>query len=278
MGRKPATGFEEQQGVQYWRSPLLPTVLFMDGSRLDMVFPRHSHETYAFGTVESGALGFNYRGESLVALPNMISLAIPGETHDGHSATEQGWSYRMSYVEPDTIRHAASELWGKDYGLPFIKKGVLDAPDLAPLFRKLHVGLREKSMDELEASTLWIFFISVILKRHGEYPEERFSRPDIRKACEFLRENMSQKIFLKDLADLVSLSPWHFLRSFSRETGLTPHAFLTQMRVRQVERLLRSGFTPAQAAAATGFADQSHLIRCFQKIMGTTPSRFLKGS
>ena len=30
-------------------------------------FPRHSHDQYAIGVIESGALGFYYRGEYVVA-------------------------------------------------------------------------------------------------------------------------------------------------------------------------------------------------------------------
>ncbi|MFA0889506.1 MAG: helix-turn-helix domain-containing protein [Synergistales bacterium] len=272
--RERNSGRENRKGIHYWRSPLLPSILFMDGNHLDLSFTKHSHETYAFGTVESGALGFTYRRETLVAVPKTVNLVVPGEVHDGHAASGQGWSYRMSYVSPENVREASIGLWGRDRGLPFIRKGVIEAPDLAALFRSLYIRLREHALDELEASTLWILFISETLKRHGEYPEKRLLRPDIHKAVEFLRENADGEVSLKELADLVSLSPWHFLRTFSKATGLTPHAYLSQARVRRAEKLLRSGTAPADAAVAVGFADQSHLTRWFRKILGTTPAAF----
>lgn len=85
---------------------------------------------------------------------------------------------------------------------------------------------------------------------------------------------MTRNISLDELAALSSLSPWHFLRTFRDETGLPPHAYLTQVRIREAERLLRAGYSPSLAAAETGFADQSHLTRWFRRIVGTTPAAF----
>lgn len=265
---------EGLNGVHFWRSLLLPTVNFMEGNNLRFSFTRHSHETYAFGTVESGALAFSYRREKLVALPKTVNLVIPGEVHDGYDATGQGWSYRMSYVAPESLRQAAIGLWGKDRGMPYIGKGVLEDPDLADLFRSLFAHLRRNTLNALEASTFWTLFISKILRRHGEYREIRLLRPDIHKALAFLQENGDNGVSLNELADLVSLSPWHFLRVFGEETGLTPHAYVAQARVRKAEKLLRAGLTPADAAAAAGFADQSHMTRWFRRILGTTPAAY----
>jgi len=158
--------------------------------------------------------------------------------------------------------------------MPYIRKGVLEDPDLADLFRSLFAHLRRNTLNALEASTLWTFFISEILRRHGEYSETRLLRPDIQKALAFLQENGDNGVSLNELADLVSLSPWHFLRVFSEETGLTPHAYVAQARVRKAEKLLRAGLTPADAAAAAGFADQSHMTRWFRRILGTTPAAY----
>ncbi len=268
---------EGKNRIRFWRSELLPEALFLDGSFREMSFARHTHETYAFGVIEGGALGFRYRGENVVATAGMLGLVVPGEVHDGHPAHDRGWTYRMAYVEPEAIRRIAGEIWGRDRGLPFIAQGALESEELAGLFRKLYRGLQTGSMDRLTVSTLWTVFISVLLRRFGEYSvSRRTPRVSIQAACAFLRENMTQNISLEELAALSSLSPWHFLRTFRQETGLPPHAYLTQLRVRCAEGLLRAGFSPVLAAAEAGFADQSHLTRWFRRIVGTTPAAFLR--
>ena len=271
-------GHSEKNRTRFWRSEYLPGVLFLDGTFLDMNFSRHSHETYAFGVIESGALAFRYRREDVVASEGMLGLVVPGEVHDGHPAAGRGWRYRMAYADPESVCTIAGGLGGKDRGLPFIGRGALESRELAALFRRLIGGLQAGTMDRLTVSSLWTAFISELFGRFGEYPAAvpRASRGSVRAACAFLRENMTRNISLDELAALSSLSPWHFLRTFRDETGLPPHAYLTQLRVRTAERLLREGYTPSRAAAEAGFADQSHLTRWFRRIVGATPAAFLK--
>nr|WP_249424074.1 helix-turn-helix transcriptional regulator [Klebsiella sp. RHBSTW-00465] len=64
------------------------------------------------------------------------------------------------------------------------------------------------------------------------------------------------------------------MRGFARETGITPHAYLIQSRVRLARRLLAAGHSPADTALMAGFADQSYLTRAFQKQFAMTPGRY----
>jgi len=79
---------------------------------------------------------------------------------------------------------------------------------------------------------------------------------------------------LAELAALSGVSRFQLLRGFVREIGITPHAYLVQLRVRHARRLLTHAHTPAQAALLAGFADQSHLTRAFVRQFGITPGRY----
>jgi AraC-like DNA-binding protein len=67
---------------------------------------------------------------------------------------------------------------------------------------------------------------------------------------------------------------WPTVRLFRERTGLPPHALQVAHRVRAARRLLEAGETIAETAAATGFADQSHLHRHFQRSLGLTPGEY----
>jgi AraC family transcriptional regulator len=56
----------------------------------------------------------------------------------------------------------------------------------------------------------------------------------------FLRERQAEPVTLADLADEVHLSVYHLVRVFRTATGQTPHRFLTELRGRGSEALLRS--------------------------------------
>lgn len=261
--------------ARFWTRDCLPGVTFMTGSYGKMRFSRHSHSTYAFGVVESGALGFRYLGESCVALPGQINLVVPGEVHDGYPAVERGWCYRMVYVDPLEVEKVSSEVWHRDRGLPFIPRGVVDAPDLAILFRRFHIGVEAGFLDDLSVWSLWLGFLVGLLDRFGEHRGAcPVSTASMERVCRFMRENMVTNPSLDELAALSGLSRWHFLRVFKDAMGLPPHLYMVQMRIRRAEELLRLGRAPAEVASEVGFADQSHLTRWFKGLTGTTPGAY----
>lgn len=68
-----------------------------------------------------------------------------------------------------------------------------------------------------------------------------------------------------------------FSRQFRRLHGVPPHAFWLQEKLNDARRLLRLGEPIAAVAADTGFADQSHLGRCFRRAFGVTPGQYRGG-
>jgi AraC-like DNA-binding protein len=82
------------------------------------------------------------------------------------------------------------------------------------------------------------------------------------------------QVSLAELAALSGVSRFQLLRAFSRQVGITPHAYLIQRRVLLAQRFLAAGQSPAQAALQAGFSDQSHMTRAFVRQVGVTPARY----
>lgn len=81
----------------------------------------------------------------------------------------------------------------------------------------------------------------------------------------------ARPVTLDELARHAGLGKFQLLRGFCKATGLTPHAYLVQRRVALARRLIRDRLPLAEAAAAAGFADQSHMTRLFVRTYGVTP-------
>jgi AraC-like DNA-binding protein len=81
-------------------------------------------------------------------------------------------------------------------------------------------------------------------------------------------------VSLAELAGVAGLSRFQLVRQFARATGLTPHAYLIQRRIEAARVLLARGSALADAAAASGFADQSHMTRIFIRTYGITPGAY----
>ena len=105
-----------------------------------------------------------------------------------------------------------------------------------------------------------------------------YGDPCVQAVAGTLMTRPGEPLSLGDMAALAGYSPWHFLRSFRKYTGMTPHAYQLACRVRFVRRLLRNKKAAVEAAVLAGFADQSHMHKVFIKHHGITPKQFLKQS
>lgn len=255
----------------------LPGLQLLRASFCTRTFPRHSHDGYGVGVIEQGALGFYYRGENVVAPAGRINTVNPDEVHTGQAAAEGGWSYRMFYFSADVLQQMGEEVFGRPVSLPFFTAGVIEDPDLAGLIRQAHSQLSDLRTARLEKETLWLAMVSRLIVRHTYNPPAlgRAGREEasIRRVIDFLDAHFAQDLAVGALAAVACLSPYHFIRVFARQTGLTPHAWLMQLRARKAKALLDQGLAIADVAAQTGFSDQSHLTKTFKRILGYTPGQ-----
>lgn len=258
--------------------PELPGLTLMHASYVTHSFTRHSHDGFAFGVIENGALKFSYRGEKLVASPGCINLVNPDEPHDGYAASEVGWTYRMFYFATEIFQRAADEIGGKSVNLPFFQEGVIDDTDLASEIHSFHIALSGESIGRLEMESRLLHMLVRFIKRHADtsYSLQKVGRehPAVLLAKKMMEDMYYEEISLTELAAESRLSPFHLIRVFKAETGLTPHRYLSQVRVRRAEQLIRGGSGLADAAYGVGFADQSHLNRQFKGITGVTPGAY----
>jgi AraC-like DNA-binding protein len=91
---------------------------------------------------------------------------------------------------------------------------------------------------------------------------------------DYIAAHYTQDISINDLAAVSGLSRYHLMRSFAREYGLPPHAYINQLRLSAARKLMIAGHRPADAAASVGFYDQSHLARLFKRAYGITPGAY----
>ncbi|MCM1252955.1 MAG: AraC family transcriptional regulator [Clostridium sp.] len=102
-------------------------------------------------------------------------------------------------------------------------------------------------------------------------PVSYTAEPVIDSARKQIEHYPERKISVDEMAHSAYVSKYHFIRSFKREVGLTPHRFQIQNRVRKAQRMMHDTDSLAEVALSAGFCDQSHFIRHFEKVVGLTP-------
>lgn len=91
----------------------------------------------------------------------------------------------------------------------------------------------------------------------------------------YLQTHLVENVSLATLGLLVDMSPFHLLRVFRAATGLSPLQYQLWLRLELARRFLVDGKSAAASASASGFVDQSHLTRRFQRAYGMTPGQFM---
>ena len=67
---------------------------------------------------------------------------------------------------------------------------------------------------------------------------------------------------------------YRLIREFTRQRGITPYRYLEAARISAAKGLLEGGMEPIDAAAETGFSDQSHFTNAFKAQIGLTPKQY----
>jgi len=243
-------------------------------------YPRHAHDHFVVGLIESGVQAYTYRGARHLTATGQVFLVNPGEPHTGEAATRSGYLYRTLYPSVDLLARVAEEL-GAGRRVPFFRSAVIDDPLLARRLAQLHGRLARRA-PRLVLESLLLDSLNILVRHHGDLATGPTGagreHAAVRVARDYIEAHFDEDLSLSKLADLVSLSPYYFARTFERELGLPPHTYLESVRIRKSRELLDQGMDLASAALAAGYSDQSHFTRRFKRFLGITPGQYRRAS
>jgi AraC-like DNA-binding protein len=231
----------------------------------------HRHDTYAIGRTLAGVQSFHYRSSIRHSLTGHTVILHPDEPHDGHAGTEEGFRYRMVYVEPARLQEA---LGGSP--LPFIKGGTSTDVRLFNATQALLENL-DFRIDTLEQDDA-LFDLAIALKAVSGAPKQKRTGDfrAARIAREYIHASLDRPVTLDELAAASGRDRWSLSRDFRCFFGTSPYRYLTLRRLALAQRLMSVGTPLVDCAAMAGFADQSHMTRQFVKAFGLSPSKWLR--
>jgi AraC family transcriptional regulator len=97
----------------------------------------------------------------------------------------------------------------------------------------------------------------------------------LQRVLDHIEQHLAEAIHVRDLAQVVHMSPYHFARMLKQATGQPPHVYITSQRMDQAKNLLgNSEMSLVQVASSVGYQTQAHFTGVFHKHVGITPRTF----
>lgn len=231
--------------------------------------PWHYHENaYFFMHLRGKLREINKKGSTLCTAGTLLFH----NWQDAH--------YDTDFSENASFFHI--ELEGKWFERMQIKKNASEGslqcenPVLKPIFYKIHRELRHTdSCSRLAVDGLLAQAFAILLRQQSY---EKSERPEwTKKVKEILHDNFSKTITLQHIADEINIHPVYLSSEFSKYFGVSFGEYVRRIKLEKARQMLmNTTHSMTDISYICGFADQSHFIRSFREVFGTTPLKFMK--
>jgi AraC-like DNA-binding protein len=260
-GRQMAWGYETRRsgsdyswdGMSRRNSSARPQVIFQ--------YTFEGRGEYAEGgkiwSVESGG-GFT------ALIPSPHSYYLPKDS--------QQWTFFWFIVEHPLVIARIGELRKKEAA---VQTWSADSPALRSAALLFEAASRGHIRD------VWTFeelLFSWLLETEREMHQRRYPRderqPLLDKTRCLVRERLLRPPSAAELAHINQLDRTTFSRKFKSTTGISPAAFVTEVRLEEALKLLRTNAKLEEVAASTGFADANHFCKVFRRHFHSSPGSY----
>ena len=182
---------------------------------------------------------------------------------------------KMNRVMP---RHTESGSWTYNAG-ESVHFSNIEAVDM--LIEKLFYIFTRTQEDrdlliDMNISELIVYMLQsesrkLLIKNYRKH----LSRNGLARAVEYIHENITEDLPIKEVADIAYMSKSSFYRYFKNEFGITPLDYINQKRVELACNLLRKrGNSVTEVSHEIGYSSLSHFIKLFQSQTGITPKQY----
>ncbi|RSZ35132.1 MULTISPECIES: AraC family transcriptional regulator [unclassified Variovorax] len=265
---------------RYWHASGIPGMDMLHADFTTHEYAPHVHHSFVIAVTEVGGAEFKSRGRTGIAQQQALLVFNPSEPHSGRMGGSTRWRYRALYLADPGIRHLMNTL-GIDQ-TRYFGSNIFSDPELIASFLELHRAFDGDSdqWDPLRQQELFVHSFGTLFQNHAQ-PGQRVlpvpaDRGVLAPVLELLRDAFAERLTLEQMASAADLTPFQLIGAFNRLIGLTPHMYLTQLRLRAALSHLTAGRPLIEAAVASGFYDQSALTRHFKRTFGMTPLQYVR--
>ncbi len=210
-----------------------------------------------------------------------LLLLNPEQVHTGHADADEAIDYISLYGDAEWVGDLARDLGART--TPSFTRAQVEqerglGADLERLWHSYTTLADPDAPLAREEAALALFGRALATYADLNEPRRRArARPRrrLRRVVEYVHARRGPTD-LDSLAAIAGISKFHFIRCFSAELGMTPAAYLRNLRISEAAGLLRRGRTIEAAAEHAGFSDLRSFRRTFRGLLGTTPHSYAR--
>ncbi|MDE6963181.1 MAG: AraC family transcriptional regulator, partial [Lachnospiraceae bacterium] len=204
-------------------------------------FPNHFHEHYVIGFVENGERRLSCRNADYTIGRGTVVLFNPGDNHACVQSDDGALDYRGLNISKEIMLDLAEEVTGKRK-LPGFSENVIYDDEVICYLRPLHEMVMNKTGGFGKEENL-LFLLSGLIQNYSHPFESCIPecRQEIEKACMFMEQHFTERIYLDEICRQAGLSKSALLRAFTKSKGITPYRYLETIRVNEAKKLLPDG-------------------------------------
>lgn len=263
--------------VKYFRPKGIDGLELLTCPDVNYLFPPHFHHAYCIWLNTTGGEYYNHRGNSYILQPDNFGIIAPGEVHENYACDDKARSLITFYLDPEKVEDIGAQFEGSKSGKAEFRTNIYEDTESLQGLIGLH-QLLNSSHSILERESAFLEIFVQLIKRHGvsRVCEEKIGaeRSRVAQIIELFHAHLDEDLSLEVIAARFECTPYHLIRFFKKAVGLSPHAYLIQLRVEAARQLLNQGHSIVEAALETGFTDQSHLTRHFKTKFGLPPGTY----
>lgn len=247
-------------------------------------YAEHFHASFSLGLILDGRTCLTLAEEQYLVEKGDVVFIPPGVPHRCNPIAPSTRSYHMAHIDANWFySHVCPALGFNENALVRVSTPIIRAP---ALFAKALATIDTVGTDSAATGEQLIALFSAI-QQHSRIFEANAKIPAhpvavlIEKAC--LVEAMmvgqgptNKPYSISRLAKAGKVRRETFSRVFRREVGMSPSVYLHCLRLEHARQMLRQGKSIAEAAAASGYVDQSHFHRMFVRYYSVTPGCYRK--
>ncbi|MBR2823991.1 MAG: helix-turn-helix domain-containing protein [Clostridia bacterium] len=248
-----------------------------------------THYYAEFLLIRKGAAGLSLDGKEIILRAGEAAIICPGVPHCPFALEAEEARVMLLRLDPDRMPPfpdyspslSAILAEARKQKLPM----VLSAEDMEKLeLRGIVAGCAGEANERpfgydldvtLRLGEACLRVVRFWMEKGLVLPRPEEEQLSIYSLTGYIQCHLRNGLRVEDLAEKCGISyPW-FAKKFRDVYGVSCKEYIERIRVSRVEQFLRfSSLDLAQISEATGYADCSHMIKNFKRIMNITPGQF----